>query len=250
MSAWPRPCSRYRSAFPRMSRRSYVKRHRLRSWLWRVLLLCVIADSLYLAYIWPDWSQLAKGPMPRSSFMQTYQHERGEHRDWPALQWQPVRLTQLPHYLLRTVVVAEDSRFYEHDGFDFQALRDVLDYNLEQGRVVYGGSTISQQTAKNLFLSPSRNPLRKWHEVLLTWRMEQHLDKRRILELYLNSAEFGRGIYGVQAAARHYWGISAAQLSSQQAIELAATLPSPVHDNPATRTRAFQRRVAKIAGHL
>jgi monofunctional biosynthetic peptidoglycan transglycosylase len=103
---------------------------------------------------------------------------------------------------------------------------------------------------KNLFLSPSRNPLRKWHEVLLTWRMEQHLDKRRILELYLNCAEFGRGIYGVQAAAQHYWGISAASLSSRQAIELAATLPSPLHDNPSTRTRPFQRRVAKITRHL
>jgi monofunctional biosynthetic peptidoglycan transglycosylase len=233
-----------------MSRQSPAPRRPFRTWLWRALLLFVITDSLYLFSIWPDWSQLASGPMPRSSFMQTYQQERSAHPDWPPLRWQPVMLAQMPRYLLRTVLVAEDARFYEHEGFDLQALREVLDYNLERGRVVYGASTISQQTVKNLFLSPSRNPLRKWHEMLLTWRMEQHLDKRRILELYLNSAEFGQGIYGVQAAAQHYWGISAAQLSSQQAIELAATLPSPLHDNPATRTRAFQRRVAKIVRHL
>lgn len=233
-----------------MPRRTSVPRRHLRIWLWRVVLLCVIADSLYLVYIWPDWSQLARGPIQHSSFMQTYQQERDSHPAWPPLRWQPVALAQMPHYLLRTVLVAEDARFYEHEGFDLQALREVLDYNLERGRVVYGGSTISQQTVKNLFLSPARNPLRKWHEVLLTWRMEQHLDKRRILELYLNCAEFGRGIYGVQAAAQHYWGISAAHLSTQQAIELAATLPSPLHDNPATRTRVFQRRVAKIMRHL
>ncbi len=233
-----------------MSRQSSSTKYRFRTWLWRALLLFVITDSLYLAYIWPDWSQLANGPMPRSSFMQAYQQNRGAHPDWPPLRWQPVPLAKMPRYLLRTVLVAEDARFYEHEGFDLQAMREVLDYNLERGRVVYGASTISQQTVKNLFLSPSRNPLRKWHEVLLTWRMEQHLDKRRILELYLNSAEFGRGIYGVQAAAQHYWGTSAANLSARQAIELAATLPSPLRDNPSTRTRAFQRRVAKIMRHM
>lgn len=221
-----------------------------RAWLWRVVLLLVVVDGLYLFRLWPDWSQLAKDPMPRSSFMDAYQDARSEHPDWPALQWRPVPVAQLPRHVLRTVLVAEDSRFYAHDGFDLQALREVLDYNLAQGRVVYGGSTISQQTVKNLFLSPSRNPLRKWHEIVLTWRMEQHLDKRRILELYLNCAEFGRGIYGVQAAAQHYWGVPAARLSARQAVELAATLPSPLHDNPATRTRAFQRRVAKITRHL
>lgn len=233
-----------------MPRPTSTPRRRIARWLWRALLLFMVGDSLYLAYLWPDWSQLAHGPMPRSSFMRAYEQQRAAHPEWPPLRWQPVALGQLPRYLPRTVLVAEDARFYEHDGFDFQALREVLDYNLERGRVVYGGSTVSQQTAKNLFLSPARNPLRKWHELLLTWRMEQHLDKRRILELYLNCAEFGRGIYGVQAAAQHYWGIPAARLSPQQAIELAATLPSPLHDNPTTRTHAFRQRVAKITRHM
>lgn len=233
-----------------MSSRTSLFKRCCTSWLLRALLLIVIADSLYLAWIWPNWTQLAKGPIPQSSFILAYQKERADHADWPTLHWQPVALAQMPRYLLRAVVVSEDARFYEHEGFDPQAMREALDYNLERGRVVYGASTLSQQTVKNLFLSSSRNPLRKWHELLLTWRMEQHIEKRRILELYLNSAEFGRGIYGAQAAAQHYWGVSVAQLSSRQAIELAATLPSPLHDNPATRTHAFQRRVAKIVRHL
>jgi monofunctional biosynthetic peptidoglycan transglycosylase len=123
-------------------------------------------------------------------------------------------------------------------------------YNLERGRFVYGGSTISQQTTKNLFLSPSRNPLRKWHELVLTLALEHHLDKRRIMEHYLNVAQFGRGLFGVEAAARHYWGIPAARLSQRQAIELAATLPAPVSSNPATRNRSFRQRFNKINRHF
>ena len=117
-------------------------------------------------------------------------------------------------------------------------------------RLVLGGSTISQQTVKNLFLDASRNPLRKWHELVLTVGMERALSKRRIVEIYLNIAEFGRGIYGVDAAARFYWGISASELTERQSIELAATLPSPIGHNPATRTRSFQNRVRKMQRYL
>ncbi len=148
------------------------------------------------------------------------------------------------------MVVAEDSRFYEHEGFDVAALQDAWEYNLERHKMVIGGSTLSQQLAKNLFLTPSRNPLRKWHEVWMTAIMEQQLNKRRILELYLNVAEFGPGIYGIEAASRKYWGISARQLSTQQAIELAATLPGPKKHNPATRTRFFNNKVKKIGRHM
>ncbi len=112
--------------------------------------------------------------------------------------------------------------------------------------MAYGGSTISQQTAKNLFLSASRNPLRKWHELLLTLGMEYHLSKDRILELYLNIAEFGPGIYGVEAAARHYWGVPAQHLTRSQAAQIAATLPSPKKHNPATRSARFLAHTNKI----
>ncbi len=148
--------------------------------------------------------------------------------------------------MIRAVIVAEDARFYEHEGIDIEALKEAMEYNLSVKRLVYGGSTISQQTVKNVFLSPSRNPLRKWHELLLTIGMERILSKKRVLEHYLNVAEFGRGIYGVDAAARYYWGIPASRLTNRQSIELAATLPSPVKNNPKTRTESFHKRTKKI----
>ena len=148
------------------------------------------------------------------------------------------------------MILAEDSRFYEHSGFDLIAFKEAMDYNLREGRLVLGASTISQQTVKNLFLSPSRNPLRKWHELILTWGMEHNLTKRRILELYLNVAQFGQGIYGVQAASQAYWGIEPDQLSVAQAAELAATLPGPVKNNPVTQTRYFEKRSKKILSLL
>ena len=114
------------------------------------------------------------------------------------------------------------------------------------GRRMRGASTISMQTAKNLFLSSSRNPLRKRHELVLTLGMERNLPKRRILEYYLNVAEFGRGIYGVDAAARYYWDVPVSRISARESIELAATLPSPVANNPLSNTRAFRKRVTKI----
>ncbi|HEY0634777.1 MAG TPA: transglycosylase domain-containing protein, partial [Gammaproteobacteria bacterium] len=118
------------------------------------------------------------------------------------------------------------------------------------GKVVYGASTISQQTVKNMFLSGSRDYLRKWHELLLTWSMERNLSKPRILEIYLNVAEFGPGVYGVEAASRYYWNIPASALSYDQAVQLAACLPSPKKHNPKTNTRTCQRRAAKISRHL
>jgi monofunctional biosynthetic peptidoglycan transglycosylase len=218
-------------------------------WTVRIVLLLIVADLLYLATIWPDWKQLAVGPVPKSSFIAVYE-QRLDDKDWPRLRWSPVPLAQLPGHLQRAALLAEDIRFYQHSGFDLIALKEALDKNLERRELAIGGSTISQQTAKNLFLSPARNPVRKWHELILTVGMEQNLSKRRILEIYLNTAEFGRGIYGVEAAARHYWGIPASQLNVVQSAELVAALPSPVKHNPLSRTPAYERRVTKIVNLL
>lgn len=223
---------------------------RLWRWLALALLLAVAADTLWLAWRWPDWDRLASGPIPKSAFITTYEERRQAERSLPPLRWQPVPFTRIAPTVRRAVIVAEDSRFYLHEGVDLEALMEAMEHNWEQGRISHGASTLSQQTVKNLFLSPSRDPLRKWHELVLTWAMEKNLKKRRILELYLNVAEFGPGIYGVEAAARRYWGTTAAVLSWEQAVELAATLPSPTHNNPATRTRTFQQRKAKILRHL
>ena len=155
-------------------------------------------------------------------------------------------LSRISKNMTRALIVAEDANFYWHDGIDLEAFQAAMAHNLDELSFIYGGSTISQQAVKNIFLTPSRNPLRKWHEIVLTIAMERNLPKNRILELYLNVVEFGRGIYGVEAAARHYWGVSAASLSRNQAIQLAASLPAPTSHNPATRTRFFKRRVGKI----
>lgn len=219
-------------------------------WGWKVLLLVFVMDTGYLIGIWPDWDIYAEGPIQQSSFIRHYISERYKHRNWPRLHWNPVQIQDIPRYMQRALIVAEDARFYSHNGIDTEALKDAMEYDLSEGRLVYGGSTISQQTIKNIFLSPSRNPLRKWHEFVLTIGMERHLSKKRILALYLNIAEFGRGIYGVDAASRYYWGIPASKMSAKQAIELAATLPAPVNHNPNTRTKYFLKRVKKIGRYI
>ncbi|MBI3547121.1 MAG: monofunctional biosynthetic peptidoglycan transglycosylase [Gammaproteobacteria bacterium] len=223
---------------------------RVLRWGLRLLLLLLIVDFFYLAVTWPDWKKLASGPIPKSAFMLEYEKQQATHKNLPRLHWQPVAYSQIPKHLVRAVILAEDSRFYQHSGFDLIAFREAMDYNLNEGRLILGASTISQQTVKNLFLSSSRNPLRKWHELILTWGMEHHLSKRRIMELYLNVAEFGKGIYGVQAAAQTYWGLAPNQLSAAQAAELIAVLPSPVKNNPLTHTRYFEKRSKKILSLL
>lgn len=217
---------------------------------WKILLIIFVMDTGYLIGIWPDWKIYSEGPIQQSSFIRNYIAERYRHRDWPRLRWQPVSINKIPKHMVRALVVAEDSRFYSHAGIDTDALKEAMEYNLSKKRFIYGGSTISQQTIKNIFLSPSRNPLRKWHEFVLTIGMERNLTKKRILSLYLNIAEFGRGIYGVNAAAQYYWGIPASRLSVNQVIQLAATLPAPVKHNPNTRTKFFLKRVRKIGRYF
>ncbi len=219
---------------------------RVLRWSWRLLPVVVMMDVGYLVGIWPQWDLYASGPVQRSNFIRAYEFDRGRHANWPGLRWNPVSIEAIPQDMIWAVVVAEDARFFEHEGVDIEALRDAMEYNLSRQKMVYGASTISQQTVKNVFLNSSRDPLRKWHELLLTIGMERNLSKKRILEHYLNLAEFGRGIYGVEAAARYYWGIPVSRLSRRQAIELAATLPSPVKNNPRSNTQAFRRRVKKI----
>lgn len=223
-------------------------RRRLRVGCALLLGLC-FADLCFVAGMWPDWTLYAEGPVFKSSFIKRYERDRA--RDGGrSLRWSPVPLERISRHMLRTVLVGEDSRFYRHSGFDRVAFEEAMQANLEQRRIAYGGSTISQQTVKNLFFTPSRNPLRKWHELLLTFGMEHALDKQRILEIYLNVAEFGPGVYGVDAAARFYFGVPASRLSRRQAVELAASLPSPRKHNPDTRTEFFEARTEKLLRQL
>jgi monofunctional biosynthetic peptidoglycan transglycosylase len=129
--------------------------------------------------------------------------------------------------LKRAMVAAEDAKFVDHEGFDWDGIQLAMEKNQKKGRVVAGGSTITQQLAKNLFLSPSRSYWRKGEEAVITLMLEAILPKRRILEIYLNVIEWGNGVFGAEEASRHYFGISAAQLSPEQAARLAAMAPNP-----------------------
>ena len=139
--------------------------------------------------------------------------------------WVPYE--KISSHLKRAILVAEDDRFVDHEGFDWDGIQKAMEKNQKKGKVVAGGSTISQQLAKNMFLSGERSILRKGEEALITVMMEQVLDKERILEIYLNVIEWGDGVFGAEAAARHYFGVSAAQLSQQQAAKMAAMVPRP-----------------------
>ena len=219
-------------------------------WAWRIFLVVMLIDVGFLIGIWPEWKWYAGGDIPKSRFIYVYERETAQNPNLPRLRWKTIPYRDIPVHMLKAVLSAEDHRFFEHDGIDTDALQSAMEHNWERGRVVYGASTISQQTVKNLFLSGSRNPFRKIHEVMLTYSMERNLNKKRILEIYLNVAEFGRGIYGIESAAQRYWGISASQLSVSQAIELAATLPAPKKHNPRTRTKFFQKQTKKIRRNM
>jgi monofunctional biosynthetic peptidoglycan transglycosylase len=152
--------------------------------------------------------------------------------------------------LKRAVVAAEDSRFAEHEGFDWEAIEKALEKNRKKGKVVAGASTISQQLAKNLFLSAERTPWRKGQEALITVMIEQAMDKRRILEIYLNMIEWGEGVFGAEAAARHYYGASAASLGPEAAARLAAMVPNPRFYDRNRNTSWLARKTEMILARM
>src|SRR5262249_11176768 len=147
-------------------------------------------------------------------------------------------------------VHTEDARFFEHGGVDWDAVKKTVERDWQERSLSRGGSTITQQVAKNLYLSPSRNPVRKVREMMIAWRLESALDKERILEIYLNIAEWGPGVFGAEAAARHWFGRSAADLTAAQAARLALALPNPVKRSPRVASRALDRRAARLVRAL
>lgn len=166
------------------------------------------------------------------------------------LQHRWVDYDDISRHLKRAVMVAEDSGFTQHQGFDWEGIRVAFEKNIKEGEIVAGGSTISQQLAKNLFLSSARSPVRKLQEASLTVMMEAVLSKRRIFEIYLNSIEWGERVYGAEAAARHYFGTSAKRLTRWQAARLAAMIPRPRYYDKHRSTRYLARRTATIAARM
>jgi monofunctional biosynthetic peptidoglycan transglycosylase len=144
--------------------------------------------------------------------------------------WVPY--SKISPYLIKAVLIAEDDKFWNHEGFDYEAIQKAIEKDLKAKKFKFGGSTITQQLARNLFLSPEKSLTRKFSEAVITWRMEKVLSKKRILELYLNVAEWGEGVFGAEAASRHYYGKSSSELSPEEAARLAAILPNPRRYRP------------------
>ena len=161
-----------------------------------------------------------------------------------------VNYSQISNNLKRAVIASEDAKFVDHEGFDWGGIQKAYEKNLKKGKLVAGGSTISQQLAKNLFLSSKRTPWRKGEEAIITVMLENVLSKRRILEIYLNSIEWGNGVFGAEAASRHYFKTSASKLSSSQAAKLAAMIPNPRFYDAHKSTGYLSRRTSTILARM
>src|SRR5712692_7548246 len=228
------------TAIAQADRRAMVK---------RILAIVIIAIVAYIAYArlaFPDVSELKNSWPKTTAFMELRKRElRAEGKD-DTLIYEPVPYARISPYLRRAALVAEDNDFYEHKGVDVEALKEAIHRDWQHKKLTQGGSTITQQLAKNLYLNPSRNPLRKIEEYFIARSLENHLSKKRILELYLNVVEMGERVYGAEAAARTYFHTSASALTPSQAALLAGCLPNPRVMNPESpnkRLRARQRMI-------
>jgi monofunctional biosynthetic peptidoglycan transglycosylase len=212
-----------------------------------IVLSVVTAAVAWQVVTWPEVGALAREAPRSTAFIDRFvAKERAAGRktrpDW---RWVPY--PAISSELKRAVLVAEDIEFFSHDGFARGEIQEAMRAAWEEGELPRGASTLTQQLAKNLYLSPSRNPWRKVKEALLTGQIEKRLTKRRILELYLNVVEFGPGLYGAEAASRRYFGKSAADLGPEEAASLAGVLPKPSSWRPDSTSKVYRARVARIA---
>lgn len=223
---------------------------RPRALLWR--LTGVVALLLLLWHLWVAaclvwWRWLPPG---QSAFMAMRSAEMRADGRAPHIDYRWVDYDRISPHLKRALVASEDARFLEHRGFDWDGIERAIHKNVRRGRIVAGGSTISQQLAKNLFLSADRSLLRKAEEAVITVMLEAILPKRRILELYCNVIEWGEGVFGAEAAARHYFRVSAAALGPAQAARLAAMVPDPRRYDRLRQTPALARRTGIIQARM
>ena len=185
-----------------------------------------------------------------TAFMDARLERLREKNPQTALEYRWVSYARISPNLKRAIVVAEDAKFIDHEGFDWDGIRSAFERNRQKGKVVAGGSSISQQLAKNLFLSGERTWWRKAQEAVITVMMEAVMSKRRILEIYLNVIEWGNGVFGAEAAARYHFGVPASELSAGQAALLAAMVPSPRRYGPGTETPYLARRTEIILSRM
>ena len=218
--------------------------------LWRGLLLALVLVVLYQLWIFMHILWWVDHNPTSTAFMRSSLPVLRAENPKATLKHEWVEYSRISRHLKRAVIASEDAKFTGHEGFDWDGIQKAYEKNWQKGRIVAGGSTISQQLAKNLFLSNKRTPWRKLEEVVITWMLERMMSKRRIFEIYLNVIEWGNGVFGAEAAARYYYKTSAANLSASQAAKLAAMIPNPRYYDQHREARGLVRKTGIIEARM
>lgn len=219
-------------------------------WLWRGIALFVAVVLLYQLWIFMHiWWWVGHNPST-SAFMEQRLEVLQNKNPSAELRHQWVPYSRISNNLKRALIAAEDSKFLDHEGFDWEGIQKAYEKNQKKGRIVAGGSTISQQLAKNLFLSSRKVFWRKAEEAVITVMLERMMSKRRILEIYLNVIEWGNGVFGAEAAARHYYKTSASSLSAEQSARLASMVPNPRYYDSHRNARGLERKTGIILARM
>ena len=222
---------------------------RRRSRIGRLLLVMGLCGGAWALWL-PDVRPLKKHPPKSTAYIELRKKEAARSGRALNLRWTWVGYDAISEHLKSAVVTAEDDTFYQHDGVDWAAIKAAWKRDLKEGQLRAGGSTISMQLARNLYLSPSKNPLRKIKEILIAQRLDRTLGKRRELELYLNVVEWGRGIFGCEAAAKAYFNKTCADLSPDEAVAMAVVLPNPRRWDPSKPGPYIERNSARIVARM
>ncbi len=217
---------------------------------WRILMALFALLVLYQLWLFAHVCWWIKFNPATSAFMENRLEIMQDKNPKAGLQYKWVPYAKISDNLKRALIASEDAKFVDHEGFDWDGIAQAYLKNMKKGRIVAGGSTISQQLAKNLFLSTKRTPWRKAEEALITVMLEAVMDKERIFEIYLNVIEWGNGVFGAEAASRHYFGVSASQLSAEQAAMLAAMVPNPRYYDRHREARGMLAKTAIILDRM
>jgi monofunctional biosynthetic peptidoglycan transglycosylase len=226
-----------------LQKKELAQKYRHKRYFVLFFLIILVFSSIYYLFFIPDVSILIKENPGKTSFMKYREKECRLKNKKYKIQQQWVPFSEISPYIKKAVLISEDDKFWSHEGFDYEAIRKAIEKDVKAKKFKLGGSTISQQLAKNLYLSPEKNIIRKIREAIITWKLERTLSKKRILEIYLNVVEWGEeGIFGVEAASRYYFGKPAALINPEEASRLASVLPNPRKYNPLSNSKYVKNR--------
>ena len=229
---------------------NYLKKGRRARTILILLCLALVIFIGYEALTYPDVAVLAQQNPKSTAWMEMRDREARAEGKKPRRYQVWKQIQSISANLKNAVLIAEDAAFFQHEGLDYGEIREAIKINAEKMDFARGASTITQQLAKNLYLSPSRNPARKLKEIFLTFSLERHLAKRRIFEIYLNVIEWGDGVYGAEAAARRYYGKSCSDLSGTEAAAMAAVIINPRRYSPINPGKRIRNRTAMIEARM